>query len=1184
MSLDTPGALAVAAAEPGSTPTQDIVYGAHPFEAENSDELSFRRGERIVVLQRDEDLATAGTRAAMKGRTATADTGDATPSTSQQARAGGVEQALAKLEDSHSRQRNNGVVINGASSTADASAPQPLTAEPIRRDSTSVASIDQSSLRTKDDDSDDGGVAQTGAGHRALLAAKAQENADKAAREEQERKERPPAVVSNSVNGDARADVPPAADEPTPVVSQAATWNDQIETRPRADTETSAYAESTYSVASDAAVTPAAEQITAPAAEDEQEILGGIYETAASPAPAPAPTPDQSSDAADATPKISQGTSAAAVEAFTAGVVGAAAVGGDAALARSARSRESSSGPKIAQPTYAPTNAAVTTEAATSSQPPIAATETPATAPVLPPPVTTNGTVTPPPPTTETSAVKHVSPAAKHVPSPINTAAGYHPSPIGSATSATNSQTSSRAVTVPLSRGTSLTSMNGPKRALPSDPATWSVEDVVEWGRQKGFDGLTLSKFEEHEISGDVLLEMDVAMLKEIDLVAFGRRVHIYNAIKELKHKREPKLQRSSSLLSPAMSGYEPDSPGGSVLSPPGASTATFGHQTDDLHGLGLEDDSSSRPSSSRRVSGGITPQRSKGTLSSSSPAAASRRRSGTVGTDADTAVEASIPEEAETDATARGSPVIPLQARPVSSRSNSLRHFGRKSDARSDLSNPTTPDPSGSSSRRKKEASAAGVGVGATAAGLLGTLGRSRKPPPRVPSGASSNASDIPGRVARPRPLSGHYATDTQKKRSTRFFGSFGGHSGSDKGIESIRKSSTATLVSRDGPSSMTAKTVDAATGEMIQAQPDVVADGENVLEKIGTPDHTGWMRKKGEKYNTWKQRFFILKGLHLYYLKSESEQKAKGFINLRGYRVISDPSIHPGEYAFKIVHESERTHYFSAAEQVTIRTWMKEIMKATIGRDYSAVTLSSCDMETMPLSVAQAMSPRPRPPSPTERARVQKERYAGQNPNTLSPKDAQILMEFAPPPTSPKVGTAPTATPKSVKRTSSFLAAALPKSSSTGSSQNIQSLDAAAVSQASPAKSAKRAATNKPEDAELVEWINSNLGDGAPRAKDLGPSLSSGYVLTRLLESLFGKDSGIKDSDFAKYKAEQSGSFDPEYFDTIFNVFDFMSPLVSTDEISMDDMLSGNRAQLKLLVERIRSQYSDVAGGTSA
>ena len=46
----------------------------------------------------------------------------------------------------------------------------------------------------------------------------------------------------------------------------------------------------------------------------------------------------------------------------------------------------------------------------------------------------------------------------------------------------------------------------------------------------------------------------------------------------------------------------------------------------------------------------------------------------------------------------------------------------------------------------------------------------------------------------------------------------------------------------------------------------------GQSVLEQIGEPDHNGWMQKKGEHYNTWKSRYFVLKGHHLYYLKSSS------------------------------------------------------------------------------------------------------------------------------------------------------------------------------------------------------------------------------------------------------------------------------------------------------------------------
>ena len=46
----------------------------------------------------------------------------------------------------------------------------------------------------------------------------------------------------------------------------------------------------------------------------------------------------------------------------------------------------------------------------------------------------------------------------------------------------------------------------------------------------------------------------------------------------------------------------------------------------------------------------------------------------------------------------------------------------------------------------------------------------------------------------------------------------------------------------------------------------------GQSILEQIGIPDHSGWMRKKGDRYNNWKSRFFIIKGSHMYYLKSDS------------------------------------------------------------------------------------------------------------------------------------------------------------------------------------------------------------------------------------------------------------------------------------------------------------------------
>lgn len=380
----------------------------------------------------------------------------------------------------------------------------------------------------------------------------------------------------------------------------------------------------------------------------------------------------------------------------------------------------------------------------------------------------------------------------------------------------------------------------------------------------------------------------------------------------------------------------------------------------------------------------------------------------------------------------------------------------------------------------------------------------------------------------------------------------------------------------------------VDAVSPEMQQTQVAVVESGGNLLEKIGSADYSGWMSKRGEKFG-WKMRFFVLKGVHLYYLKTESvrptaspvhfadesqEQKVKGFINLSGYRVLADPDIHIGEFGFKIVHDVDRTHYFSAAEQVTVRTWMKEIMKATIGRDYSgtspppvraaltraAPVVSSCNVSTIPLAVAQSMSPRPRPPSPASRARVQKERYAGSNPNTLSAKDAALLMEsldisaMSSPPTSPSIG--------GLSRGSISNSASQNGTISKAPFTNFQSFVSSSPPIVLPTVANVRAPCASrcradPTQSPLLQYVNQYLPPAEPRITSFH-SLRSGRSLTRLIETLSHTKSGITNAEFDKF-APRVGTFDAAYLDTVFAVFDaFATAGVSTEDISMDDLLS--------------------------
>ena len=78
--------------------------------------------------------------------------------------------------------------------------------------------------------------------------------------------------------------------------------------------------------------------------------------------------------------------------------------------------------------------------------------------------------------------------------------------------------------------------MSSNKQPRDVHPSEWNVEDVVDWLRAKGFDDTVCDKFLEQEITGDVLLELDVGVLKsEIGIVAYGKRIRIANAIAELR-------------------------------------------------------------------------------------------------------------------------------------------------------------------------------------------------------------------------------------------------------------------------------------------------------------------------------------------------------------------------------------------------------------------------------------------------------------------------------------------------------------------------------------------------------------------------------------------------------------------------------------------------------------------------
>ncbi|GAN10492.1 conserved hypothetical protein [Mucor ambiguus] len=138
-------------------------------------------------------------------------------------------------------------------------------------------------------------------------------------------------------------------------------------------------------------------------------------------------------------------------------------------------------------------------------------------------------------------------------------------------------------------------------------------------------------------------------------------------------------------------------------------------------------------------------------------------------------------------------------------------------------------------------------------------------------------------------------------------------------------------------------------------------LANRQSTTEAFQAPEHEGWLHKQSDKYKTWNKRWFVLKGSNLFYFKSPKDVRMKGIINLRGYKIIVDEAIHAGKYCFKAQHDRERTFFFYTDTEESMRVWLKMLMKTTIARDFRAPVMSSNHIATVSLDVARRMRPRP-------------------------------------------------------------------------------------------------------------------------------------------------------------------------------------------------------------------------------
>ncbi|KAL8419093.1 hypothetical protein RB594_002339 [Gaeumannomyces avenae] len=181
---------------------------------------------------------------------------------------------------------------------------------------------------------------------------------------------------------------------------------------------------------------------------------------------------------------------------------------------------------------------------------------------------------------------------------------------------------------------------------------------------------------------------------------------------------------------------------------------------------------------------------------------------------------------------------------------------------------------------------------------------------------------------------------------------------------------------------------------------------------EAMAGADYSGWMKKKSSNLmTTWKPRLFVLKGRRLAYYYSEDDDQEKGLIDISFHRVLpadnerltglhatltgasTTPTIPAGSqmqtlaatdaerdvteeadtiFIFKLVppraglsravnFTKPMVHYFAVPNVKQGRLWMAALMKATIDRDDMQPITTTYQQKTISLSKAQKMRHRP-------------------------------------------------------------------------------------------------------------------------------------------------------------------------------------------------------------------------------
>ncbi|KTW32209.1 uncharacterized protein T551_00891 [Pneumocystis jirovecii RU7] len=464
----------------------------------------------------------------------------------------------------------------------------------------------------------------------------------------------------------------------------------------------------------------------------------------------------------------------------------------------------------------------------------------------------------------------------------------------------------------------------------------WTPQDVAAWIESKGF-GSFANKFIIHEITGDILIQMDYMHLKELGILSFGKRFEIEREIKllrnslssEIENSRESKILPRSSSQSMAISkSFQLEKPeyAQSIRSIDQISLNRKSYEGSLSYKKNISSDQFHRSSLN-----GVPTDRFSAIVSRSS-------------------LEHSVPTLYENKTNYSYAP----------DRSTSLKSCSRSSEISVNNNN-----------NNNKSAWKA-----------TNKLVRGYKKKPKsyaiVDYSPSNNKISDHKKSAR---LSKRINQDTLKacpygdyKQTNTLSTLKEIHSLNTESSETFKVEKEFLKMSSKAPLKKPSKLSvnKKSLLKKYQKLPTGIKEGIrniSVQDAIKEADYYGWMRKKTDRYGQWKLRFFCLTGTRLSYFYSEDDVGEKGLIDINSHRVVSMNNrffYRDGKFCFKIVppapgtakgitFTSPKVHYFSADTLEDMKGWVRAFIKITIGRDESVPVLSSCKVPTISLKAAR-------------------------------------------------------------------------------------------------------------------------------------------------------------------------------------------------------------------------------------